>query len=89
MVYDSTFAGACSSNEPYLLIQGDLNDIACNLNLSKKQAELSGSRLKGSLRQNTKVCFYCGCHEEFKDLFSQEDGVVFCNVVFRYGSFWP
>jgi hypothetical protein len=45
---DPTFAGACSSNEPYLLIQGDLNDIACNLNLSKKQAELSGSRLKGS-----------------------------------------
>jgi len=25
------------------------------------------------------VCFYRGCHEEFKDFFSQEDGVVFCN----------
>jgi len=27
------------------------------------------------------VCYYCGCHEEFKDFFSQEDGVVFCNGV--------
>ena len=25
--------------------------------------------------------FYCGRHEEFKDFFSQEDGVVFCNDV--------
>jgi hypothetical protein len=37
---DPTTAGACSSTEPYLLTQGDLNDIARNLNLSKKQAEL-------------------------------------------------
>jgi len=27
------------------------------------------------------VCFYCGRHEEFKDFFSQENGVVFCNDV--------
>ena len=42
------------------------------------------SRLKGwnLLRQDTKACFYCGYHEEFKDFFSQEDGVVFCNDVF-------
>jgi hypothetical protein len=24
------------------------------------------------LRQDIKVCFYCGRHEEFKDFFSQE-----------------
>jgi len=33
------------------------------------------------LRQDTKECFYCGRHEEFKDFFSQEDGAVFCNDV--------
>ena len=33
------------------------------------------------LRQDTKVCLYRGRHEEFKDFFSQEDGVVFCNDV--------
>jgi len=27
------------------------------------------------------VCFYSGRHEEFKDFFSQEDCVVFCNDV--------
>ena len=27
------------------------------------------------------MCFYRGRHEEFKDFFSQEDGVVFCNDV--------
>ena len=34
------------------------------------------------LRQDTKVCFYRGRHEEFKDFFSHEDGVVFCNHVY-------
>jgi len=82
MVCDPTFAGACYSNEPHLLTREDLNDIR-DMNLSKKQAELSDSRLKGwnLLRQNTKVCFYRGRHEEFKDFFSLEDNVVFCNYV--------
>ena len=80
---DPTFTGASSSNEPHLLTQRCLNDIVRDLNLSKKQAELLGSRLKdwNLLREDTKVCFYRGRHEEFKDFFSQEDGVVFCNDV--------
>ena len=28
-----TFAGACSSNEPHMLTQGDLSDIVCDLNV--------------------------------------------------------
>jgi hypothetical protein len=48
MYYEPTFAGANSSNEPQLLTQGDLNDIVRDLNLSKKQAKLLGSRLNGS-----------------------------------------
>jgi len=57
MECDPTFAGACSSTELYLLTQRDLNDVVRDLNLSKKQAELLGSRLKGwnLLRQDTKV----------------------------------
>ena len=41
------------------------------------------SRLRGwnLLRQETKVRFYRGRHEEFKDFFSQEDCVVFCSDV--------
>ena len=79
----SKFTICDEANEPHLLTQGDLNDIVRNLNLWKKQAELLGSRLKGwkLLRQDAKVCFYRGRHEEFKDFFYQEDGVVFCNDV--------
>jgi hypothetical protein len=54
---DPVFAGGCSSNEPYLLTQGDLNEIVRDLNQSKKHVELLGSRLKGRslLRQDTNV----------------------------------
>jgi len=80
---DPTFARACSSNEPHLPTQGDLNHIIRDLNLSKKQAEILGTMLKvwNLQRQDTKVCFYRGRHEEFKDFFSLEDGVEFCNDV--------
>ena len=75
---DPTFAGASSSNEPHLLTQEDLN-----LKLSKEETEHLGSRLKGwdLLRQDTKLCSYRVRHEVFKDFFSLEDGVVFCNDV--------
>ena len=45
---DPTFAGVCFSNELHVLTQGDLNNIVRDLNLSKKQAEILGSRLNGS-----------------------------------------
>jgi hypothetical protein len=44
---DPTIAGASSSNEPHLLTQKDLDYIVHDLNLSKKQAELLVSKLKG------------------------------------------
>jgi len=44
---DPTFAGACSSNEQHLLTQGDMYAIIRDLNVSKKQAGILGSRLKG------------------------------------------
>ena len=80
---DPTFARACSSSEPHLLTRRDLNNIVRDLNLSKKQAELLGSGLKGwdLLHQDIKVCFNCGHHAEFKDFFSLEDSVMFCNDV--------
>jgi hypothetical protein len=44
---DPTFDASCSLSEPHLLTQGDLNYLVRDLNLTKKQAELLGSRLKG------------------------------------------
>ncbi|XP_066465456.1 uncharacterized protein [Eleutherodactylus coqui] len=47
MYTDPTFQDLWESNEPHFLIQGDLNDLIRDLNLSKQQAELLGLRLKG------------------------------------------
>jgi len=49
---DPSLAGACSSNEPHLLTQGDLNGIVRDLNVSKKQADLIGRVITVS---NTKM----------------------------------
>jgi len=37
---DPTFEAICSTSEPHLLTQGDLNDLVREFNLYKKQAEL-------------------------------------------------
>lgn len=79
---DPTYEASCSSSEPHLLSQG-LNDIVCTLNLPKKQAELLGSSLKvwNLLQIETKGCFYRDCLVIFKEFFSLEDSLQFCNDV--------
>ena len=59
----------------------DMHNIICHFNLSKKQSKLLGSRLKDLLCLNSKMCFYGWHYEEFKDLSSQENGVLFCKDV--------
>jgi len=51
--------------------------------LSKKEAELLGSKLKGwnLLHQDTEIYFFRNHQNEFKELFSQENDLVFCNDV--------
>jgi len=44
---DLIFEASCYSSEPRLLKQGVLNNLVCDLNLSKIQAELLSSKLKG------------------------------------------
>ena len=47
-------------NGPQLINQSEVNDLVCDLNLSKSQPEILASRLKGwnLLQQNTKIkCF--------------------------------
>jgi hypothetical protein len=70
---DSKFEANCSSSKPHLLIQGDLNDLERYLNLSKKEAEILASRLKGwnLLQQGTKVCLFRNRQDEFKCFFLQ------------------
>jgi len=49
--------------------------------MSKKQAELLGSTLKGwnLLYQDNEICSFCNSQHEFKEFFSQENDLVFCN----------
>jgi hypothetical protein len=56
----------------------DLNN-GCDLNLSKKQAELLGSRAKGWNLLHQDV--FCNCQNKLKNFFSQENNPVFCNDV--------
>lgn len=80
---DPTFEVSCSSSKPHLLPQGDLNDLVGDLQLSKRQGELLGNRLKGwnLLHKYTKVCVFRNVHSDFKNFFSAEDRFVFCNDV--------
>jgi hypothetical protein len=57
---DPTFEASCTSSEPHLLTQDDLNDLVCDFNLSKKEAETLASRLQGGnlLQQGTKYFFF-------------------------------
>jgi hypothetical protein len=54
------FEASCSSSEPHFLTKGDLNDIVHDLNFSKKQTELLGSRVKGQnlLHQHNEICSF-------------------------------
>jgi len=83
---DPTFETSTSSCEPHLLTQGELNDLVRDLKLSKTQAELLGSRLKGwnLLQRDTKVCFFRNLQEEFQDLYSEENDLVHCNIIRTY-----
>jgi len=49
----------------------------------KKKAKLSGSKRKGwnLLHQDTETCFFCNHQTEFKEFFSEENHLVFCNDV--------
>ena len=80
---DLKFEAICSSSEPHLLRQGDLDDLVRDLNLSQKQAALLGSKLKewNLLLHDTEVCFFRNHQNEFEEIFSQEDDLVFCNDV--------
>jgi hypothetical protein len=81
---DPTFEASCSSSEPHLLTQGDLNDLVHDFNCSKKkEAEILAARSKGwnLLQQDTKVCFLRNRQDEFKHFLSQENDLVFCNDI--------
>ena len=65
------------------LFSQELNDLARDLNLSKKSFELLASRLKerNLLKLGTLITFYWKHHEGFLPYFTQENEIVCCNNV--------
>jgi len=65
---------------PQLFSQGELNDLARDLNLSKESSELLASGLKENhlLKPCTLIIFYRKRHEEFLPYFTQK--MSFCTV---------
>ena len=57
-----------------MLTQGDLNDFVRDLNLSKKQAELPGSRFKEwtLLNRDAEIRVFRNRRNEFKEFFSRK-----------------
>lgn len=72
-----------AKSEPQLFTQNDLNDLVRDLNLTKSNAELLGSRLKEKnlLAENTTFYWYRNRETECLDFFSQHESLMFCNNV--------
>ena len=60
-----------------------LNNLIRDLNFSKESSELLASRLKEKnlFQPGTLIAFYRKCHIEFLPYFTQENDIVYCNVV--------
>jgi len=71
------------SSLPQLFSQGERNDLARDLNLSKESSELLALRLKQKnlLQPGTLITFYRKRNIEFLPYFTQENDIVYCNNV--------
>lgn len=72
-----------TNTEPHLINQSELNDLVRDLHLSKNQAELLASRLKGwnLLQHNTKISGFRDRQCDFERFFLQYENLVYCNDV--------
>lgn len=74
-----------TSNEPHLITQFELNDLVRDLNLSKSQAELLGSRLQqwNLLAKDTRISIFRSRHENIVDFYSMAGNLVYCNNIYK------
>ena len=63
--------------------QHDLNDLACNLGLSKKVSEILALRLneQNLLEQGVKISFFRTRESTFLQYFRSDSGFVFCHII--------
>ena len=72
-----------TSSDPHLISQAELNDLVRDLDLSKRQAELLGSRLQGwnLLSSGTKISVFRSRHEDLTKYFNQAGSLTFCSNI--------
>ncbi|KAI6646865.1 hypothetical protein LOD99_9134 [Oopsacas minuta] len=70
---------------PHIINQSKLNNLVRDLNLTKDQSELLGSRLKGwnLLDEETKVSFFRTRQSDFSVHFEMQGSLCYCNNVDR------
>ncbi|KAI6661434.1 hypothetical protein LOD99_13306 [Oopsacas minuta] len=70
---------------PHIINQSELNDLVRDLNLTKDQSELLGSRLKvwNLLDEETKVSFFRTRQSDFSVHFEMQGPLCYCNNVDR------
>jgi hypothetical protein len=81
-IRDSDFQPS-TSNESHLISQGELNDLVRDLNLSKSQVELLGSRLQGwnLLQKNTNILIFRYWQKDTAHYFSSAGDLVYCTDI--------
>ena len=72
-----------TESHPHLITQPELNDLVRDLNLSKHQSELLGSRLQqwNLLAQGTKISVHRDRHEQLVKFFDQDGSLSFCKDI--------
>jgi len=72
--------GRSSVPHPHILTQDELNDLIHDLELSKNEAELLGSRLKqwNLLEKNVRISSFRSRLQQLVPFFRKEDDLLFC-----------
>ncbi|KAK1805157.1 hypothetical protein P4O66_019508, partial [Electrophorus voltai] len=72
-----------ASSVPHRITQEELNDLICDLELSKSKAELLGSRLQqwNLLQENVRVTLYQKQYLQIEPFFRKVDKLGFCSDV--------
>ena len=76
-------ASSSPSSKLKPLNQGQLNDLLCDLSLSKESSEILTSRLDehGIVGSETKIAFYRDRDDVLIRFFTMEDNFVYCNNI--------
>ena len=79
---ESTYSGI-SGNEPHWVTQEDLNDLACDMYLSKQQSEPLASRLKqwNLVQEGVRITSFRNRNKDLVSFFEMENNLCYCTNI--------